>query len=161
MIRRLRRVRTSEASLHITNLGFLGFRVLVDVFIEGIEVLRSSTVHVEPQIADEILLVEDGAIRTQEGVKLAIVEAHVVDLARGIRVSVDPRQEALALEGGRGNLVEGRVVLPGHSEDAVRVGVVLRGLALEVVHLWWSLRSILREGHRAQSKQEPRHGRCH
>ncbi len=54
--------------------------VLVEELVEAVEVLAGGAVHVVPPVADEVLLVEDGAVRAEEGVEVAVSLAHVEDL---------------------------------------------------------------------------------
>ena len=60
--------------------NFTLFLFLVDEFIEGVEVGRSCTIDVVPPIANEVLLVENGSIGAQKGIKVTIRLAHVKDL---------------------------------------------------------------------------------
>ncbi len=51
--------------------------VLVEELVECIEVLRGGAVKVVPPVADEVLLVEDGAVGAQEAVEVSVSLAHV------------------------------------------------------------------------------------
>ena len=63
-----------------------------DLVVAGVEALRLRAVEVEPPVADEVLLVEDGAVGAEEGLRAqaakAVGDAHVEDLAVGRRVRV-------------------------------------------------------------------------
>ncbi len=56
--------------------------VLVEELVEAEEVLAGGAVHVVPPVADEVLLVEDGAVGAQESVEVAVGLAHVEHLRR-------------------------------------------------------------------------------
>ena len=62
------------------------------LIIEAVEFLGGRAVEVEPPVADEVLLVEDGAVGAEEGLRAqaakAVGDAHVEDLAVGRRVRV-------------------------------------------------------------------------
>ena len=63
-----------------------------DLVVPGVEALGLGTVKVEPPIADEVLLVEDGAVGAEEGLggeaAKTIRDTNVESLATGVRVSV-------------------------------------------------------------------------
>ena len=63
-----------------------------DLVVAGVEALRLRAVEVEPPVADEVLLVEDGAVGAEEGLRAqaakAVGDAHVEHLAVGRRVRV-------------------------------------------------------------------------
>ena len=60
--------------------------------VSGIETLSERAVHVEPPVADEVVLVEDGSVGTEEAVlgeaALAIAGTDVKSLALGFGVSI-------------------------------------------------------------------------
>ena len=60
--------------------------------VPGVESLRLRAVKVEPPVADEVLLVEDGAVGAEEGLGAeaaqGVGDAHVENLAVGGRVGV-------------------------------------------------------------------------
>ena len=56
--------------------------VLVEELVEAEEVLAGGAVHVVPPVADEVLLVEDGAVGAQESVEVPVGLAHVEHLRR-------------------------------------------------------------------------------
>ena len=59
--------------------------VLVEELVESVEVGLGRAVHVVPPVADEVLLVEDGAVGAQEAVGGAVGLAHVEHLRREIK----------------------------------------------------------------------------
>ena len=59
---------------------FTGGVVLVDELVQRVEVGRRAAVHVVPPVADEVLLVEHGAVRAEEAVEVAVRLAHVEHL---------------------------------------------------------------------------------
>ena len=80
----------------VLDVGGLGERGAVPLgghlVVAGVEPLRLRAVKVEPPVADEVLLVEDGAVRAEEGLRAlaaqTVGDAHVEDLAVGRRVGV-------------------------------------------------------------------------
>jgi hypothetical protein len=54
--------------------------VLVDELVQGVEVGRGRAIYVVPPVADEVLLVEHGAVRAEEAVVVAVGLAHVEHL---------------------------------------------------------------------------------
>ena len=62
------------------------------VVVEAVETLGLGTVEVEPPVADEVVLVEDGAVRTEEAVlgqtSGSVSSADVESLALSLGVSV-------------------------------------------------------------------------
>ena len=70
----------------------------LDLVVDGVETLGLGAVEVEPPIADEVLLVEDGAVGAEEGegaqvgllgvVLVDAVDADVEGLALGVDVGV-------------------------------------------------------------------------
>ena len=93
-----------------------------------------AAVHVEPPVADEVLLVEDGAVGAEEGVLQQapdpVIGADVEGLAVGLRVSVVALYLVAAGEGGVWRLAEHRVVVSGQPGDGLRQ---LLELVLEAV----------------------------
>jgi hypothetical protein len=69
-----------------------GFTFGGDFFVQGIEAFGFGAVKVEPPIADEVVLVEDGSVGAEEGVlgksTLSVGGADVEHLALGLRVSI-------------------------------------------------------------------------
>ena len=63
----------------------------VEVLVERVEPVRVAAVCVVPPVADEDLLVEDGALGAQEAVLAAVMVAVVVHLQRKLRASNDSR----------------------------------------------------------------------
>lgn len=53
---------------------------MVEEFVEAEEAAAGGAVDVVPPIADEVLLIEDGAVGAQEGVEVAVELAHVKHL---------------------------------------------------------------------------------
>ena len=70
----------------------VGLSLSGDVVIEAVEVLGDGAVHVEPPVADEVLLVEEGPVGAEEAVPGetpgTVTSADVECLAVGLRVSV-------------------------------------------------------------------------
>lgn len=66
--------------------------VRIDELIEWVEVGGSGAVHIVPPVAYKVLLVEDGSIRAEEAVRVAIGLAHVKDLTISINISIDTRE---------------------------------------------------------------------
>ena len=102
--------------------------------IEAVERLGWAAVDVEPPVADEVLLVEDGAVRAEEGVLVKaglplVVHADVERLAIRLGVGVVASWgQPVADEGGVGNLGEDGIVVargPGDVLDQGLEGVVL------------------------------------
>ena len=62
------------------------------LLIEAVERLGQRAVHVEPPVADEVLLVEEGPVRAEERLGMeaaaAVVDADVERLAVGLGVGV-------------------------------------------------------------------------
>lgn len=63
--------------------------VLVEELVETIKVGGGRAVHVVPPITDEVLLVENGAVGTEEAVEVAIVLAHVKHLPRANKNNIN------------------------------------------------------------------------
>lgn len=59
---------------------FTIFLVLIDEFVQWVKTGGGCTIHVVPPVANEILLVENCAIRAQERIVVAIRLAHVEHL---------------------------------------------------------------------------------
>jgi hypothetical protein len=78
----------------IAGLGTVGCSLTLSsyVIVKAVQALSLSTVKVKPPIADEIVLVEDGAIGAQEAVlgesTLSVGSANVEHLALSLRVSI-------------------------------------------------------------------------
>lgn len=92
-------------------------------FVDGVEVLSGGTVEVEPPVAHQVLLVEDGTVGAEEGVLLApegAVLADVEDLAASFigSVGVIARDclvvagEASVRDGGQDGVVFSRDTAP-------------------------------------------------
>lgn len=56
---------------------------MIDELVERVEAGTGGTVDVVPPVADEVLLVEDGSVGTQEAVRVAVRLAHVESLGTG------------------------------------------------------------------------------
>ena len=54
-----------------------------------------STVHVEPPVADEILLVEQGAVRAEKSVFVEVIEAKICTNVEDLTFSISVRVVAL------------------------------------------------------------------
>jgi len=86
-----------------------------NLLVQGVESSSIGAVEVEPPIADEIVLVEDGAVGAEEGVlgqaAVSVGGADVEGLALGVRVSVVPSLNLTsAVELGLRNLGKDGVV---------------------------------------------------
>ena len=116
----------------------------------GVEVdrvlgLGEAAVHIEPPVAGEVALLEDGAVGAEEAVlgqsAAAVIAADVEDLALGLGVSVVASLHlAVAGEGGVGNLGEDGVVVSGHPGnvllEAPRPGLRVTVVPLQVPGGW-------------------------
>ncbi len=60
--------------------NFTIFLLLVDKFIQGIEVGRGAAIDVVPPVANKVLLIEDGSVGTEEIVHISVRLAHVENL---------------------------------------------------------------------------------
>ena len=62
----------------------VGFPVSSDLVVQEVEVFRSGAVHVEPPVADEVLLLEESPVGAEEGVlgqtRVAVVGTDVESL---------------------------------------------------------------------------------
>ena len=69
-----------------------GFPLGGDIFVKGVESRGGGAVEVEPPVADEVVLVEDGSVGAEEGVfgeaSVAIVAANVKHLALGLGIGI-------------------------------------------------------------------------
>ena len=103
-----------------------------DVLVEAVKALWQGTVHVEPPVTDEVLLVEQSAVRAEEAVLGEVtvpkVGAHMEGLTVGLGVGVVALDPAAAEEAGVGGEGEDGVVLTwlpgdclGQSSDGVQV----------------------------------------
>ena len=59
---------------------FTTFLVLIDKFVQSIEIWRSGAVHIVPPITNKILLIENCAIGAQKWIVIAVGLTHVKDL---------------------------------------------------------------------------------
>ena len=98
-----------------------------DLIVQAVEVLGGGAVHVEPPVADEVLLLEQGAVGAEERelgeTGVAVVGADVERLALRLGVAVVTAVH-LAVAGERGlrrNCIDG-VVLPWSARDGVFQG---------------------------------------
>ena len=95
--------------------------------------LYRGAVHVEPPVADEVLLIEQGAVGTEEAVlgQLVVegeVGAHVEGLAVGLRVSVVALDSAVTQEAGLRRKGEDGIILARGTRDGLPQG--LQGVQL-------------------------------
>ena len=94
-----------------------------NLLVERVEVLGLGAVHVEPPVADEVLLVEESPVGAEETVlgkvPLAEVDADVEGLTVGLRVSVVSLDLVVADEAGVGGEGEDGVVLAGSAGDVL------------------------------------------
>ena len=95
-----------------------------NLIVQRPEVFRGGAVHVEPPVADEVLLLEEGAVGAEEGelgqARVAVVGADVESLALRLGVAVVPSVH-LTVAGERGlrrNGIYG-VVLSRSARDCV------------------------------------------
>merc|ERR550532_3455886 len=70
-------------------------RAVVYELVEAEEVWLCSTVNVVPPVTDEVLLIEDGSVGTEEGGGATVLLAHIERLAVGRCVRVDAGQVLL------------------------------------------------------------------
>lgn len=94
-----------------------------------------TAVNVEPPVADEVLLVEDGTVGTEERVRGQLAVGPVVVHAdmEGLAISLGVRvvttgSEAVTEERGLGNLGKDGVVIAGGAGDVL--GQSLKGILL-------------------------------
>ena len=107
--------------------GRVGLPVGGHLVVEGVEGLSQGAVHVEPPVADEVLLVEEGAVGTQERVlgssAGAIVGADVERLALRLWIRVVTTIcLPVAEEGGVRHSGEDRVIFPRNPRDGLLKG---------------------------------------
>ena len=78
-------------------------------------------VDVEPPVTDEVLLVEKGAVGTEEAVldepRVAVICTNVESLAVGLWISIVPFDLGVAEEGGLWRVNKDGVVLAGDTRD--------------------------------------------
>ena len=109
--------------LHLVSAGAgVGLPVRGHLLVQRVEAASEAAVHVEPPVADEVLLGEQRAVGAEEAVlgeaAGAVPSADVECLALGLGVSVVASVcLSLAEEGGVGNLGEDGVVVSGDSRD--------------------------------------------
>jgi hypothetical protein len=99
-----------------------GLSLSSQVVVEAVETLGLGTVEVEPPVADEVVLVEDGSVGTEEAVlgqtTGSVSGADVEDLALSLGVSVVTSVNlAVTRESRLGNLGVDGIVLSGHPGD--------------------------------------------
>ena len=87
-----RKTSVSESSIISRDSTNVGLLLGTDVIIDGVKGFGLGTVKVEPPVADEVVLVEDGSVGAEEGVlgeaTVAISGTDVEHLAEGLRVGV-------------------------------------------------------------------------
>ena len=75
-----------------SRLSLIALSLSVNFQIPSIESLSKRTVHVEPPVADEVVLVEDGPVGAEEAVlgkaPLTIVSTDMECLALGLSISI-------------------------------------------------------------------------
>ena len=74
----------TEERLALFTLGL----VLVDELVERVEARARGAVHVVPPVADEVLLVEHGAVGTEEAVGVTVRLAHVESLKKKVNEKI-------------------------------------------------------------------------
>jgi len=81
------------------------------------------TVNIEPPVADEVLLVEQGSVGTEEAVLYqgasAIISTDVESLTVCVLISVVPFDLLVTVEGGVWRVDEDGVVLPRDTRDVL------------------------------------------
>jgi len=110
-------------------------RTVVDELVQAEKVRLGSAVNVVPPVADEVLLIEDGPIRAEEGCGATVLLAHVERLAVGCCVRVDAGQVLLlpTIEPGLWHFCEHWVVCSSfagngiHHHLSIRTDHVLQG----------------------------------
>ena len=107
----------------------------VEVLVEGVEADRAAAVGVVPPVADEDLLVEDGALGAQEAVLAAVVVAVVVHLQKKQCYGYDPRLVARRKEVvSSGQKKEILLMLVQQNLNALIILVILTHLHLAKSH---------------------------
>jgi len=104
--------------------GRVGLPLGGDVVVEGVQTLGLGAVEVEPPVADEVVLVEEGSVGAEEGVlgepALSVGGANVEDLALGLGVGVVSSVNlSVAGESGLGGLGVDWVVFAGHAGNGL------------------------------------------
>ena len=122
--------------------GIEGSSLGSNLGILGEQTLSLGAVKVEPPVADEVVLVEDGSVGAEEAVlgqtALTIGGADVEDLALGLGIGIVASVNlSLAAESGLGNLGQDGVVLAGSAGDGrgqhgQRIGPGVGGSRVEV-----------------------------
>ena len=98
------------------------FPLCGDLVVEGVEVLSGGAVEVEPPVADEVVLVEEGSVGAEEAVlgetsgTISCADVERLALGLGVRV-VTSVHLTLAGEAGLRHLGVDRVVLAWHARD--------------------------------------------
>ena len=93
-----------------------------DLVVETVEILGGGTVKVEPPVADEVVLVEESSVGTEEAVlgqtSSSVSSADVEDLALSLGVSVVTSVNLAVTDESRlGDLGVDGIVLSGHPGD--------------------------------------------
>jgi len=87
-----------------------------DISVQGIEVLRLRAVHIEPPVTDEVLLVEQSSVRTEEAVlyqgATAVIATDVECLAVCVLIRVVTFYLLITVKPGIRGTDEYRVVFP-------------------------------------------------
>ena len=110
-------VRADSVGSGTSSSGFGG-----DLVVQGVETLGLGAVEVEPPVADEVVLVEDGSVGAEEAVlgepTSAISGANVENLALSLGVGVVSAVNlSVAGKARLGNLGIDRVILSGNSRN--------------------------------------------
>ena len=74
----------TEERLALFTLGL----VLVDELVERVEARARGAVHVVPPVTDEVLLVEHGAVGTEEAVGVTVRLTHVESLPKKVNENI-------------------------------------------------------------------------
>jgi hypothetical protein len=92
-----------------------------DISIQRIKSFSQSAIYVEPPVTDEVLLVEKGAVGTEEAVldepRVAVICTDVESLAVRLGVSIVPFDLGVAEEGGLWRVNKDGVVLAGDTRN--------------------------------------------
>ena len=142
--------RSGIVSRGVGCLASQSFSLCGDLVVEGVEVLSGGAVEVEPPVADEVVLVEEGSVGAEEAVlgetsgTISCADVERLALGLGVRV-VTSVHLTLAGEAGLRHLGVDRVVLARHARDVGSKGgnrVVtesIRGIPGTCLVYCWSL----------------------
>ena len=106
------------------------------LIVDGIERLSERAVHIEPPVADEVLLLEDCSVGTEEAVlgqtSVAVITTDVEHLTLSLGVGiVTSLHQPIADEGGVRHLGVDGIVVPGDPWDVLLQGLTLANSSTE------------------------------